>query len=206
MRLDRLRFCGPGTDLEVGLMPRSRFACAAALSAKGIPFIMNLPTEEIYTTPDLRRAQGKVTCTRPAKVMGVPVEGAAFEFVDGVVRTASAERGGEALEKFLAVDTQARRLGEVALVDGGSPVAQSGRIFRSILFDENAACHIALGGGCPDAVEGGERMGERELLEAGCNVSLVHVDFMIGSPEVSVTALGADGRRRQIISRGRFVL
>ena len=167
---------------------------------------MNMPTEEVYTSPDFRRAEGKVSCTRPVKVMGVPVEGARFEFADGAVTRATAARGEDALQRFLGIDAQARRLGEVSLVEAASPVALTGRIFHSILFDENAACHIALGGGCPDAMEGGEKMSEQELLAAGCNVSLVHTDFMIGSPEVSVVGLTAGGARREIMRGGAFVV
>ena len=204
--LESLRFIGPGTDLEIGLLPRSRFACAEAVSAKGTRFIMNMPTEEVYVTPDSRRAQGHVRCTRPVKVMGVPVEEARFEFADGAVRHATARRGGEALQKYLDIDPYARRLGEVALVDASSPVARADRVFHSILLDENATCHIALGGGCPDTIEGGLEMSEEELRAMGCNMSLVHTDFMIGSEELSVTGTSPDGSRHEIIRRGRFVL
>ncbi len=206
MRLDSLHFTGPGTDLEVGLLPLSRFACASGPCGSGAVFIMNMPTEEVYTTPDVRRARGTARCTRPVKVMGVPVQGARFEFADGAVRRADADRGADALRRYLDIDPQARRLGEVSLVDASSPVARSGRVFNSILIDENAACHVALGGGCPDAIEGGPRMSEAELSAMGCNTSLVHTDFMIGSEDMSVDGLAADGARRPLIRRGRFVL
>ena len=166
----------------------------------------NLPTEEVYTTPDFRRAEGVARFTRPVKVLGVAVEGASLRFAGGTVVEASADKGGDALAKFLDIEPQARRLGEVALVDASSPVAQAGRVFHSILIDENATCHIALGGGCPDAVEGGVDMSEEEQMSRGCNVSLVHADFMIGSDEVSVFGVSTDGARQQIIREGRFTL
>lgn len=205
MKLDRLRFTGPGTDLEVGLLPLSRFACASGPSGSGNVFIMNMPTEEVYTTPDIRRASGTVRCTRPVRVMGVDVVEARFEFADGAVVRADAGRGADALRRYLDIDAQARRLGEVSLVDAASPVARAGRVFHSILIDENAACHVALGGGCPDAIEGGLTMSEKELAAMGCNTSLVHTDFMIGSDEVSVDGITADGDVRPVIRGGRFV-
>jgi len=134
-----------GTDLEISIMPKSLFTGGSAVSAKGITFIPNLPTE------------GKERCTRPVKVRGVPVEGLAF--------------------KFAGIDAEARRMGEGALVDADSPVYRSGRTFHSISLRTRRRV-------CPDALEGGESMSEEELKAAGCNVSLVHTDFMMGSPEV----------------------
>ena len=157
MRLDRLHVVGPGNDLEIGLMPKSQFTGGSAVSAKGITFIPNLPTEGVFTMPDFRRAEGKERCTRPVKVRGVPVEGLAF--------------------KFAGIDAEARRMGEGALVDADSPVYRSGRTFHSISLRTRRRV-------CPDALEGGESMSEEELKAAGCNVSLVHTDFMMGSPEV----------------------
>jgi aminopeptidase len=206
MGLDALRFTGPGTDLTVGLMGRSRFLGGPAVTRAGTVFIPNLPTEEVFTTPDFRRTEGRLACTRPVEVMGIPVEGITMEFSAGAVTRFGARSGAEALERFLDMDPAARRLGEVALVDAASPVSRSGKVFHSILFDENAACHVALGAGYPDAVEGGSEAPEEELTAAGCNVSLVHTDFMIGSPEVSVTGLTADGGRRAIIRNGFFEL
>jgi aminopeptidase len=206
MGLVGLQFTGPGTDLTVGLMPRSRFIGGSAVTRKGVGFIPNIPTEEVFTTPDCRRTEGRLACTRPVEVMGVPVDGITLEFSDGSVTRFDARSGREALERFLEIDPEARRLGEVALVDASSPVALSGKVFHSILFDENAASHVALGAGYPDAVDGGEHMSEEELGRLGCNVSLVHTDFMIGGPEVSVSGIQADGGRREIIRKGAFFL
>ena len=206
MRLEALRFEGPGTDLTVGLMPRSRFIGGGAVSQTGITFIPNLPTEEVFTTPDARRTEGTLRCTRPVEVLGVPVEGITMEFREGLVRRCDAVRGRDALERYLTIDPNAGRAGEISLVDISSPVHRSGRVYHSILFDENAACHLALGNGYPDAIEGGEKLSEDELRALGCNVSLVHTDFMIGSPEVDVFGVTAGGRRTAILRDGSFVI
>jgi aminopeptidase len=206
MGIDRLHFVGPGTDFTIGLMPRSKFIGGSAKSQKGIGFIPNLPTEEVFTTPDFRRASGKVACTRPVEVLGAPVDGVSFEFADGSVTGFTARKGREALEKFLDMDPHARQLGEVALVDLDSPVNRAGVIFHSILFDENAACHMALGNGYPDAIVDGEKLNEDELRKLGCNISLVHTDFMISSPEVSLFGLAANGDRREIMRKGKLLV
>ncbi len=205
MGIDRLHFLGPGTDLTIGLMPRSRFIGGSATSQKGIGFMPNLPTEEVFTTPDFRRTTGTVTCTRPVEVLGVPVDGVSFEFADGAVTGFKAREGGEALDKFLGMDPHARHLGEIALVDIDSPVNRAGVVFHSILFDENAACHIALGNGYPDAIVDGESLDEEELRRIGCNISLVHTDFMISSPAVSLFAVTRDGGRREIMRNGKLL-
>lgn len=206
MRIDRLHFTGPGTDLTVGLLDRSRWRGGAEVAANGRRFAPNLPTEEAFTTPDWRRTEGTVVCTRPVEVMGVAVEGARFTFRQGRVVDFDATQNKDILALYLAQDGQSNALGEVALVDASSRIFQSGRVFHNILLDENAACHIALGSGYPDAVEGGRDADEDQLMSWGCNVSRVHTDFMIGGPGVSVDAVTSDGRTVRLIEKGSFLI
>lgn len=206
LKVDRLHFTGPGTDLTVGLMASSRFRGGSELAGNGRTFAPNLPTEEVFTTPDWRRTEGVVACTRPVEVLGAEVVGARLTFRGGRVVDFAADRGQEILGRYLTQDGQSNALGEVALVDGSSRIFQSGKVFHNILLDENAACHIALGSGYPDAVEGGRTLGAGELLALGCNVSQVHTDFMIGSLDVSVDAVTSEGRTVRVIDRGTFTL
>ena len=206
LAIDRLRFTGPGTDLTVGLMPRSRWSGGDETAINGRRFSPNLPTEEVFTTPDWRRTEGTAACTRPVEVMGAEVENARFTFREGRVTTFQATKNQDVLGRYLTQDAQADALGEVALVDASSRIFQSGRIFHNILFDENAACHIALGSGYPDAVEGGRELDAEALKALGCNISQVHTDFMIGGPEVSVEAITSSGRTVTIMEKGTFRL
>lgn len=158
----------------------------------------------MFATPDFRGTTGTVSLTKPLRIRGTLVRGGRLAFRDGEVVDASAERGEEALAGFLRTDAGSKRLGEVALVDSSSPVWQSGLVFDSILLDENAACHIALGAGYEPAFAGAEAMDDAEKESRGFNVSLVHEDLMIGSQEVEVTGIGADSREIPLISRGLF--
>ncbi len=203
---DRFHITGPGTDLTVGMPAGARFAAGRGVGADGHPFFPNIPTEEVFGTPDLRRTEGLATCTRPVQVNGTNVEGAWFRFESGRVVEFGADRNAGALGQFLDTDANASYLGEIALVGTDSPIYRSGLVFHNILFDENAAIHIALGNGYTECLEGATGLGRDDLLARGCNVSLVHTDFMIGSDEVSVEGLDASGSPTPILARGRFVI
>ncbi|TAH57632.1 MAG: aminopeptidase [Sphaerochaeta sp.] len=202
-----LHFQSPRTDLTIGFRKEARFVGGAETLPSGKRFFANLPTEEIFSTPDRMQVEGYVTTTRPVEVLNTPTEEVRLVFKEGKVVEHSAKKGQEVLDRFFEIDEGARRIGEVALVDESSPIAQSGLIFHSILLDENASCHLALGEGYPICLEHGSTLSsEEELHEAGCNTSLVHVDFMVGSSDMNVDAILSDGSRVPIIVDGRFSL
>jgi aminopeptidase len=185
MRLDAVRFTGPGTALEVGLLPESRWQGVESVTAQGLPYVANMPTEEVFTTPDSRRTEGHVRATRPLALYGRIVRGLEVRFEAGRMVDVRADEGDDVLRGELATDDAAPFLGEVALVDGTSRIGETGLTFFETLFDENATCHIAYGSAYAEAVEG--EPGD------GVNVSTVHTDFMVGGPEVDVDGVLPDG-------------
>ncbi len=194
---DAIRYAGPGTELTVGLVPEAHWRCATIESASGITHTPNLPTEEVFTSPDWRRAEGTVRSTYPLVTAGTKVQGLEMRLEKGKIVDVRADVGAEIIRAQLATDDQAPYLGELALVDGTSPVKQTGLVFSDTLFDENATCHIAFGSGLPDTL--GRPASHEELLEAGINVSRIHIDFMIGGVDVDVDGLDADGNATPII-------
>jgi aminopeptidase len=196
---DGIRFRGGGTDLFVGLVEQHEW-CAATMHTvdTGIEYLANMPTEEVFTTPDRRRVEGTVRATRPLALAGSVIEGIEVDFSGGIATAVRASKGKEIVEGEMAKEG-GNMLGEVALVDGSSPIGQKKKTYFDILLDENATCHIAYGAGYPQGVKGGDKMSHEELAELGVNHSTVHTDFMIGGPEVAVYGVHKDGREVPVI-------
>ena len=206
-RFDALRFRGPGTDLTVGLNPGSLWPVEAR-TAWGVPFVPNIPTEEVFTTPDWRRAEGTVRATRPLALPGrsVIVSDLELRFEQGRIVEVSASSGEEVVRAQLANDDGAACLGEVALVDGTSAVGRTGLTFFNSLFDENATCHIAYGRAYAEAVEGAVGKSPEGQRRLGVNQSTVHTDVMVGGPEVEVDGLPGAGAAVPILREDVWML
>ena len=168
--------------------------------------MVNLPTEEVFTTPDKRRTEGTLRCTRPVALPGSVAEGVELTFRDGHVVDVRADTGADDLRERYAFDDGASMLGEVAIVDRSSRVGQLGVVFFDTLFDENATSHVALGSAYLSGLEGGAELSEDERAAAGLNESVVHEDVMLGGPEVDVDGLAADGTATAIVRDDRWVL
>jgi aminopeptidase len=195
-RLSALRFVGPGTDLTVGLLPGSRWVGGVDHRRDGLEHLPNIPTEEVFTTPDPARTEGVVTATRPLDLGGTVVNGLRVRFSGGRAVEIDADTGAEVLRARAAVDEGAARLGEVALVDASGRIGPLGTVFFDTLLDENATSHIALGAGYPKGA-GPEEAGN-------VNKSEIHIDFMIGGPEVTVLGVDADGTESPVLAGGAW--
>jgi aminopeptidase len=196
-RFDAIRFRGPGTDLRVGLLPSSRWLAARFETVDGIVHAPNLPSEEVFTTPDPERVEGQVRATKPLVLSGTVVEGLEVRFDGGRATSIEATAGAGALRAMSAKDTGAARLGEIALVDRSGRIGPLGRVFYDTLLDENAASHVALGAAYAFAVDDPDD-------RPRANTSEIHVDFMIGAPEIEVDGLGADGGATPILRDGEW--
>ncbi len=207
LHIKSLHYISPITDFTVGFRKNARFSGGSGKLSDGTPFFANLPTEEIFTTPDCTTANGYITTTRPVTVLDHKTEEVTLYFKDGVVYDVKAKVGLDIMQKYLAIDEGAKRLGEVALVDESSPIAKAGLVFGSILIDENASCHLALGAGYPECLDTEKPLStEEDYLKAGCNISLVHTDFMVGSTDLDIIATTYEGQEVKILEKGHFTL
>lgn len=194
-----------GTNLEIGLPEGHKWISGGEKSKSGIEFIANIPTEEIFTMPHRDRVNGVVVSSKPFIYGGNVINHFTLKFVDGKVVEYSAKVGEESLGKLLDMDENSRYLGEVALVEHSSPISQSGKTFYNNLYDENASCHLALGGAYPVCLEGSEELGEEELKTRGMNNSIIHEDFMIGTEDMEIVGIDRDGNEITIMKDGNFV-
>jgi aminopeptidase len=204
MQIKYLHFTGPGTDLKVGLSTHAKFLGGCSISARKVSFEANIPTEECFTTPDYHMTEGKAKVTRPFLINGTQVRGLNLEFKNGEITNFNADEGAESFSECIKADRGAKFLGEVALVGTDSPIYQSGRVFEEILFDENAACHIAIGFAYRFCVDGSEKMSPEDLEKVGCNTSSVHTDMMISSDQVDVIAECYSGKSIPLIQKGKW--
>jgi aminopeptidase len=203
-RFDALHYSSPGTDLTIGLAYGHEWQGGASTAKNGITCNANIPTEEVFTTPHARRVTGRVVSTKPLSYQGSLIENIAVRFEEGRIVEARASRGEEVLIKVLDTDDGARRLGEVALVPHSSPISQSGLLFFNTLFDENAACHVALGQCYSKCFTDGAKLTPEQIAAQGGNTSLIHIDWMIGSGELDIDGLYADGRRVPVFRKGEW--
>ena len=201
-----LHFRGPGTDLTVGMPDRHHWLGGRTNTVRtNIPFVANVPTEEVFSTPHKDKVEGVVRATKPLSYLGKVVEGFELRFERGRVVSVRADKNQAVLEKLIETDEGAKHLGEVALVPHGSPISKSGILFYNTLFDENASCHVALGRSYRICVAGGENMSDEEFAQAGGNDSLAHVDFMIGSERTDIDAVAKDGSVEALMRAGEWV-
>jgi len=199
-----LHYTGPGTDLTIGLADGHEWEGGAATARNGITCNPNIPTEEVFTTPHARRVDGHVVSTKPLSYQGSLIDGIAVRFEDGRIVEAKAARGEDVLNKVLDSDDGARRLGEVALVPHSSPISKSGLLFFNTLFDENAACHIALGQCYAKCFVGGDQLTPDEIAARGGNKSMIHIDWMIGSDRIDIDGVDAGGARTPVFRKGEW--
>ncbi|HFI0408692.1 TPA: aminopeptidase [Streptococcus suis] len=202
----KLHYTAPGTDLVLGMPKNHLWEAAGSINAQGEKFIANMPTEEVFTAPDYRVADGYVTSTKPLSYNGNIIEGIKVTFKDGEIVDVTAEKGDEVMKKLVFDNAGARGLGEVALVPDKSPISQSGVTFFNTLFDENASNHLAIGQAYAFSIEGGTEMSQEELKEEGLNRSDVHVDFMIGSNKMNIDGIREDGTRVPIFRDGEWAI
>lgn len=199
-----LHYQAPGTDLTIGLADNHVWMGAQESFKNGITCTVNIPTEEVFTTPHKDKANGVVTASRPLNLTGAMIEDFSITFENGRAIKVTAKKGEADLRKLIETDENACRLGEAALVPNSSPISQRGHLFYNTLFDENAACHLAVGNAYRDTIVGGTEMTDEEFQAHGGNKSLIHTDFMIGSAELDIDGIREDGPREPIMRKGEW--
>ena len=199
-----LHFYGEGTDLTVGLADGHEWMGGASVARNGVTCNPNIPSEEVFTTPHALNVNGFVKSTKPLSYQGTLIEDIAVTFKDGSIVEAVASKGEEVFLKLLDTDEGARRLGEVALVPHGSPISESNILFYNTLFDENAACHIALGQCYSKCFKDGDKLSNDEVVTRGGNSSMIHVDWMIGSKVMNIDGLDAHGGVTPVFRNGEW--
>ncbi len=204
-RFSALHFKGPGTDLTVGLADGHEWHGGASTAKNGITCNPNIPTEEVFTTPHAHRVEGHVSSTKPLSYNGTLIDNISVRFEAGRIVEAKASRGEDVLRKVLETDEGAARLGEVALVPHSSPISKSGLLFFNTLFDENAACHIALGQCYAKCFLDGASLTPEQIAAQGGNKSLIHIDWMIGSNEVDIDGIGVNNEHVPIFRKGEWI-
>ena len=203
-RFAALHFKGPGTDLKVGLADDHLWLGGGTTAGNGNYCIPNMPTEEVFTTPHKDRVEGTVRSTKPLSHQGTMIEEIRVRFAGGRIVEAHAAKGETVLQKLIDTDEGARRLGEVSLVPNSSPISASGLLFLNTLFDENAACHIALGQAYSTCLIDGDKLTPEQLAAKGANESLIHVDWMIGSEEMDVDGIASNGKAEPVLRKGEW--
>ena len=192
-----------GTDFRADLIPQGKWAGGEELTDKGVAFNPNMPSEEVFTSPKAGKAEGKLVATKPLSYQGQLIKNFWIRFEDGKAVEWDAEDGKDLLTRMIGMDENAGKLGELALIPCDSPINNTGILFYETLFDENASCHVALGAGFPDCIEGHENMTLEECQALGINESLIHVDFMVGAPDLCVTGY-KDGKATPIFVNGEW--
>ena len=203
-RFAALHFTGPGTDLTVGLADGHEWHGGASTAKNGVTCNPNIPTEEVFTTPHALKVEGHVSSTKPLSHQGTLIDNIQVRFEGGRIVEAKASKGEAVLNKVLDTDEGARRLGEVALVPHSSPISASGVLFYNTLFDENASCHIALGQCYSKCFLNGASLSQDQIKAQGGNCSLIHIDWMIGSGQVDIDGIRADGTKVPVMRKGEW--
>ncbi|WP_322987906.1 aminopeptidase [Hoeflea sp.] len=203
-RFSALHYSGPGTDLTIGLADDHEWHGGASVAKNGVTCNPNIPTEEVFTTPHAHRVEGTVSSTKPLSYQGTLIDEIQVRFEAGRIVEASASRGEDVLLKVLDTDEGARRIGEVALVPHSSPISASGVLFYNTLFDENASCHIALGQCYSKCFVDGASLTPEQIAAKGGNSSLIHIDWMIGSDQIDIDGIRADGEKVPVMRKGEW--